>query len=244
MASWIVHLRVAERLLARIPGLDETLFAIGNIAPDSGIPDEKWEHFNPPAAVTHFQPGQDGPYRCGDLAFFRQYLLPARGTSLDPARFSFLFGYFCHLVTDNQWARRIGRPTQQRYAARFAADRWGMWEAVKRDWYGLDHAYVRSHPNSLFWRVFRHCQYTRRDLDFLPVEAVQQRIAYIQEYYQSHDPETDAMAAGPFVYLLPEELEEVVAETDRFCLDAYRLLWVEGINPGEEVSALALLVNC
>jgi hypothetical protein len=43
MASWIVHLRIAENLLAKFPELDERQFAIGNIAPDSGWPDEKWE---------------------------------------------------------------------------------------------------------------------------------------------------------------------------------------------------------
>lgn len=54
MAIWIAHLRLAENLLARIPNLDEAQFAIGNIAPDSGVPDEKWEHFDPPKEVTHF----------------------------------------------------------------------------------------------------------------------------------------------------------------------------------------------
>ena len=55
MASWITHLRVAENLLSQIEGLESSLFAIGNIAPDSGIPDEKWEKFNPPPEVTHFR---------------------------------------------------------------------------------------------------------------------------------------------------------------------------------------------
>lgn len=38
MATWIVHLRLAERLLPLIQGLDEAYFAIGSVAPDSGIP--------------------------------------------------------------------------------------------------------------------------------------------------------------------------------------------------------------
>ncbi len=53
MATWIVHLRIAENLLACIPALDAAQFAIGNVAPDSGIPDEKWEKFDPPPEVTH-----------------------------------------------------------------------------------------------------------------------------------------------------------------------------------------------
>ena len=45
MASWIVHLRVAEKLLKAWPKLDPAQFAVGNITPDAGIPDEKWEKF-------------------------------------------------------------------------------------------------------------------------------------------------------------------------------------------------------
>lgn len=243
MASWIVHLRVAEDTFSQISGLDEALFAIGNIAPDSGIPDEKWEHFNPPPEVTHFSLGKGADYRCADLDFFRKYLLPLRGKAVDPARFSFILGYYFHLLTDNNWARRIGRPTQKRYADQFAADRSGMWEAVKNDWYGLDHRYVQTHPDSLFWRVFRTCHYDRHDLDFLPLEAVQQRVAFIQEMYQQRDAETIALAAGPFVYLPPQELEAVVAETICLCQEAYRLLWVEGSHPGEAKSILALMAE-
>jgi energy-converting hydrogenase Eha subunit F len=40
MATWIAHLRLAENLLEKIEGLDAAWFAIGSIAPDSGIPDE------------------------------------------------------------------------------------------------------------------------------------------------------------------------------------------------------------
>lgn len=35
MASWMIHLRVADLLTDRIPGLDKTAFVVGNIAPDS-----------------------------------------------------------------------------------------------------------------------------------------------------------------------------------------------------------------
>jgi hypothetical protein len=43
MATWIVHLRLTENLLELIEGPDAAQFAVGNIAPDSGVPDEKLE---------------------------------------------------------------------------------------------------------------------------------------------------------------------------------------------------------
>jgi hypothetical protein len=47
MATWIIHLRIAENLIGLVPGLVEQEFVIGNIAPDSGIQDEKWEKYTP-----------------------------------------------------------------------------------------------------------------------------------------------------------------------------------------------------
>lgn len=232
MASWIVHLRIAENLLGQIAGLDEALFAIGNIAPDSGVPDEKWEKFEPPPEVTHFH--QNSQRReLGDLIFYRAYLQPLRRQD-DPLRFSFLLGYFCHLVTDNLWAVKIGRPTQVRYQAQFAADRDFIWE-VKKDWYGLDFLYVFSHPQSLFQRVFLGCTYERQDLPFLPPVAVQQRIAYIQEFYQSKSADVPELQR-PYEYLSQAEMDQFVAETSQFLVEVYQNFYQDSISISERVS--------
>jgi hypothetical protein len=61
MVSWIVHLRLAENLLGLIPdrsaersrrSLEPVSFAVGNIAPDPGMPGEKWEKSNPAILPT------------------------------------------------------------------------------------------------------------------------------------------------------------------------------------------------
>ena len=54
MASWMVHLRVADELLKKIENLDEQAFVMGNIAPDSGVLNEDWTIFQPPKDVSHF----------------------------------------------------------------------------------------------------------------------------------------------------------------------------------------------
>ena len=57
MASWMLHLRVAEKLLEHLNDIDETAFIVGNIAPDSGEPNEDWSKYFPPKNVSHFQIG-------------------------------------------------------------------------------------------------------------------------------------------------------------------------------------------
>ena len=195
MASWIVHLRIAENLLGLFPDLDPARCAVGNIAPDSGIPDEKWETFTPPTEVTHFG-NFPGAYRSlADMEFYRQYLLPLRGNgSTNPA--SFRIGYFFHLITDNLWSREIGIPTLKRYSAEFSADKDFIWE-VKKDWYGLDFIYVRDHPDSLFWRVFLTATPETGDLDFLLPEGVRRNVEHIQQYYQRTDAEIQALYERP-----------------------------------------------
>ncbi len=222
MATWIVHLRIAENLLNLIPDLDAGQFAIGNIAPDSGIPDEKWEKFEPPPEVTHFK-RNDGVHKdLADLDFYRGYLanLP-RG---ETGRFSFRLGYFFHLITDNLWTIHIGKPTQARYPEQFAADKNFIWE-VKEDWYGLDQRYVREHPDCIFWRVFLDTEPDSVDLDFLPPEALRHQLAHIKSYYQRRDKEIDAMCVRPFIYLSQTKMDDFVALSTRRLHGIYQCLW-------------------
>jgi len=238
MASWIVHLRIAEDLLAKIPALDESMFAVGNIAPDSGIPDEKWENFSPPPRVTHFQDSADVHRSCRDLDFYRCYMGKA-ALQPDPREFSFLLGYFFHLITDNLWSICVGRPTHERYIAQYEADKNFIWE-VKKDWYGLDFIYLHEHPESLFWRVFLHADYEGAPLDFMPDEAIWDRIAYIQQYYQRSDDGTLSMCKRPFIYLSKDEMDEFVRETSERVFAIYQYLFVNHGDTSGYGTALAI----
>lgn len=187
MGTWISHLRIAERLLEQRPDLDGPLFLIGNVAPDSGRPNADWTVFDPPKTVTHFlNPGEDEG-RIRDLEFYREWVRPldrpdpARS---DPARFSFVLGYFTHLVSDNLWMHLVGQPTQQAFAAEFAADRGAAWERVKDDWYGLDHKYLRDHPDNVFARRVVDAPNPVSPLPFLPTEALADRLDDLRTFYR------------------------------------------------------------
>jgi hypothetical protein len=222
MATWIAHLRIAENLLERIPNLDPGQFAIGNVAPDSGIPDENWEKFNPPPEVTHFKRSKSVHKEIADLDFYRGYL--ADISPDDTERYSFRLGYFFHLITDNLWTLDVGRPTSERWAKRFAADRKFIWE-VKKDWYGLDHIYVREHPECLYWRVFLDAQPASADLDFLPPEALPHQLKHIRSYYQLNDDEIQDMMTRPKNYLSKEQMDRFVDESTERIHAIYQLLW-------------------
>ena len=222
MATWIAHLRIAENLLERILGLDPGQFAIGNIAPDSGIPDENWEKFDPPPQVTHFKRSNSVHKDIADLDFYRGYLADVPPD--DVPRFSFRLGYFFHLITDNLWTIQVGKPTSERWAERFAADKKFIWE-VKEDWYGLDQIYVREHPDCLFWRVFLDSEPASAELDFLPSQALPHQLKHIKSFYQRDDDEIKTMMARPMIYLPKVEMDRFVADASERIYTIYQTLW-------------------
>ena len=236
MATWIVHLRIAENLLDLIPNLDAGQFAIGNIAPDSGVPDENWENFDPPPPVTHFLSPEKEWIGSADLTFFYDHLAEI-SPQYEVERFSFRLGYFFHLLTDNLWREKIFIPTKERFPEEFAADPKFIWE-VKEDWYGLDLIYVRDYPESLFWCVFLDAQPDACDLDYLPMAAVNQQLKHIKTFYQRQDEEVQESYRRPYIYLSQEEVDKFVDEVTQRLYRIYQALWVEKILIPDEKSIL------
>ncbi len=251
MASWIVHLRVAEKLLEEIKGLDWEEFGLGSVAPDSGIPDEKWEKFDPPAEILHFQsPNKvvgDGARRCNDLDFYKNHLLGVEWDGGEVDRFSFYLGYFFHLIVDNLWNKKIGEPTAKLYESKYKEkyeDKNSFFQKVKGDWYSLDFIHVREHPRSFFWQTFLKSEVTTSFLDFLPEDALKQRVDYIKTFYQRDDEGVDKLLDRPFEFLTKERMNAFVEEAAQMLVQIYELIWLQGIDVSEYQSALQLdIVN-
>ena len=149
MATWLAHLRVAELISAelRAPWLSEPDFLAGNIAPDCGIPVPGG--FDPPKEVTHWT--QRGKGHCDYERFYREMIA---GKSHDPHTLSFLLGYYCHLMADVLWVRRVNETCKELHRELYAADRAEYYRRVKPEWYANDHLYLREHPDCRVFREF------------------------------------------------------------------------------------------
>ena len=224
MTTWIGHLRITEALLSTIEGLDAAYFTVGSIAPDSGVWNEENQAYEPPVEVTHFHLGKEQKFRHADMSFYRQHMVPLNQTAVNNAERSFHLGYFFHLITDNLWSLQIGQPTKKHFPVQYEADPHFIWE-VKRDWYGLDFVYVRSHPDSLYWQLFLECDYEEDFLPFLSATAVQQRLDYIKTMYQRTDDEIEAKYGNrPNLYLSQSEIDNFVEETAQHLCDIFHYL--------------------
>lgn len=241
MTTWISHLRIAGNLLARIPDLDAAQFALGNVAPDSGIPDEKWEHFDPPKQVTHFlQEGGHSESDIHDLNFYRLHLI-GLNIHADNKRFSFRLGYFIHLLTDVLWARKVWRPAKDRFAKELRDERDRMVDEIKGDWYGLDFIYLQNHPEFVIWRIFLDAQPDSVSLDFLPRHAADQQLDHIKRFYQNQPQEHPDAFTRPYLYLSKLEMDEFVIDASDQLESIYHILWPFPPDLTSLKSALQLL---
>jgi hypothetical protein len=195
LATWIGHLRIAEKLLDQIPSLNEEGFTLGNLGPDSGVPNADWSEFDPPKEVTHFLRTGGGEDKIHDLEFYHSYL---QKTSPDGSfTYSYSLGYFFHLICDNLWTRRVWYTAKHQFAEEFSQNgKQYIWE-LKKDWYDLDHKYVRDNKASLFWRVLMPAPNPPALLPFLSEHAMHHSLDYIRHFYSQPDPTANLDRAYP-----------------------------------------------
>lgn len=196
MASWIIHLRIADALLDRLHA-EPAHFIAGNIAPDCGAVTEDGS-FDPDMHVTHFTPKGKG--ECDYLRFFEEY---AAGET-DLLRRSFYLGYFVHLMTDVLWVERIVVPTKIRLAPLYRADRAEFYRIVKKDWYDLDFRFLQRDPQFRSWQIF--CTLMDFENTFLPyygADHLRVQFRYIRAFYAG-----EADTERVFEHLTPEQADD------------------------------------
>lgn len=210
MASWMIHLRIADKLLDKIPNLSPIEFIMGNMAPDSGVPNEDWSAFTPSTTVSHFRT-DDGSFKKEiDLsAYTRQYFTPALREGYDEKQFSFYLGYYTHLLTDCLWTEYILAPCRDRFAAERAADKAGWIARMKEDWYDLDFLYLKKHPGFRAFRAYLgSVGFVNTYMDFFAPDAFDNRRAYITSFYLQENNNLDR----EYPYLTEAEADQFVED--------------------------------
>ena len=208
MASWMIHLRIADGLLDRIPGLDETAFVMGNIAPDSGVPNEDWSAYSPPKDVSHYKVKR-GNESVFDLdRFITEHFSPELICSYSLREFSFFLGYYAHLLTDMEWIKEVLYPSFAAHRDKAEKDRTAfVWE-LKRDWYDMDFRYLKEHPDFRAFRIYEQSDGFRNDLmDIFSEDAFCSRRKYICGYYRGEH----GNLYREYPYMTPEQADSFVS---------------------------------
>ena len=219
MATWMVHLRVADYFLDRFDKSCGDEFLIGSVAPDCGYGQkDSFSGFVPPTTVTHWT--ESGRKSEIDLdSFFATYLKNADVWG----EAAFYLGYFIHLLTDVKWSSEMYLPTRIKYHDEYAKNPEFLLE-IKKDWNDLDHRFLYENPA---FRAFdRFCR-IKEIGDYLPYYEpgqLKKQCGVIADYYKSFD--DIGRVYREYQYLTPERQNEFVG---LICQSVTRFLSAVGI---------------
>lgn len=113
MATWITHLMVADSVLQKLPWLDRRGFCVGNIAPDCNVENEDRTAFTPSREITHWMSGDKKIGSDADR-YLNEYVLKRLDEISSNEEYSFLLGYYSHLVADAEFQKNDPRPRKGR----------------------------------------------------------------------------------------------------------------------------------
>ena len=212
MATWMVHLRIADILLNKLDGLSETDFIVGNIAPDSGVPNEDWTVYTPSKDICHFKRADANSDKQIDIQkFINKYYTKELANTYDKKHLSFYLGYLTHLLTDIEWRNSVTLPTQEKYKHKFK-DNGFNWTAVKKDWYDLDFMFLRRNPDFEAFRIYYDAVgYENVFMTEFSKDAFDNRRNYITSFYKSEHRGIER----EYTYLTEQDMERFICD----CID-------------------------
>ena len=178
MATWVVHLRLADYFLKRIKNISPPEFVAGSVAPDCGYGEKDSPgKFDPPPSVTHWtRTGSKKDCRYAD--FYDTYL---DGKEKDKA-YWFYLGYYVHLITDIMWSSRVYLATLDKYPKE--AEDYGFIKKIKSDWNDLDYKYVVEHPKFPALSVLSNLGRVEDYLPYYKPNQLTEQIGNIAKYYK------------------------------------------------------------
>ncbi len=217
MASWMVHLRIADELLKTWGHLDETAFVMGNIAPDSGVPNENWTAYHPPKQISHFKTKPEEETFFDLESFCEQYFNENLIKQYSPKEYSFFLGYYVHLLTDVQWTDTVYLDLLNSHPEECAKDKHGLIWAAKGDWYDLDFLYLEQHPDFRTFSVYENAiNYENIFMDMFAKDAFENRRQYICWFYHG---DRHGDLHREYNYLTQAQADAFVERTVQYVLD-------------------------
>ncbi len=213
----MIHLRIADDLLMRLQRIDETAFVVGNIAPDSGVPNSDCSEFHPPKTVTHFYKETKSGRGIDVNSFCRSYFSEDLISRYSLREYSFFLGYYLHLLTDVRWTETILSGLNKDYQKAYAESKNELIEAAKKDWYDLDFLYLEKHPDFHAFSVYENAiGFDNVFMDIFSRDAFDNRRQYICGFYRS---EEHGDLYREYKYLTWDQSDAFVKDTSKLLLE-------------------------
>ena len=213
MASWMIHLRIADKLLDYLPGLAPIEFIMGNMAPDSGVPNEDWSAFSPSTAVSHYRVDDGKGRKLIEVhRYVENFFTPELRKSYNDQQYSFYLGYYTHLLTDVLWSELVAWPVRKQFPD-------ASWAEIKEDWYDQDFLYIKKHPGFRAFRAYLgSVGFVNRYMNFFAPDAFDNRREYITSFYlqkkENLDREYRYLTEGSANQFVDEAVHRILAHLE------------------------------
>ena len=211
MATWVIHLRVADALRNRwqpLQTLPELPFVVGNLVPDGGV--EVSPHvYVPDSATTHWTP--TGKKRDIDVeAFCRAYL---QNPALTPEQTAFYRGYEAHLRTDVEWIWQILKPLKQKLGiAHFTGTPYDG--RLRQNLTYLEQAFCRQAKSFQAWELAQQTKAFPNDvLPYYAEDTLTLKLQELRERYAEPvaPPEQYLVTAGQLDAFVRQTVEQIIS---------------------------------
>lgn len=184
MASWMLHLRIADALLTRFPQLEPTQFVAGNLAPDSGRMNADRMSYTPTKQLSHWKKPKEQGGAIQDELFAQRYLHPLPNK---PETCAFHLGYYAHLLTDQNFIATVFRPLRDKRIYELP-DATSFSEALKKDWYQTDLRYFAQNPELRSYHILQTIRdFPNSYFDYFAADAFTKKLREIQKAYRLAD---------------------------------------------------------
>ena len=214
LATWLAHLRIAEKVKERIPEIDLSYLMMGSVAPDSKVPDETDNNSNPPKELTHFELKQEeGKCKIDLDDFYKKYLAPSKIFTRSDNTRSFLWGYYFHLIADCLWVEKYLQPNQRLFDVQNHEEKEFI-DIMNEEIYALDFLYLKQKGNGII-ESFKSIKIDLTFFNEFKPSYINECHQKIVEYYEKEQYTLDRDCE---FYSL-EMIEEFINEATQKCLE-------------------------
>lgn len=212
MATWVTHLMIADNIIKQCNELDRHGFCVGNIAPDCNIENEDWTCFTPSREVTHWM-SKERKVASDCDTFCQEYILKRKSEIQSHEQYSFLLGYYAHLITDAafQWYIRDDKRVKDTWGRIYADENLCLrakgysedWDSVKKlisknermhEIYPMEAEYLRDNPTSGYLTEILPLKEFPDYIDYLPHGCIVRKIGVMGYLPELDETLTDPIA--------------------------------------------------
>lgn len=241
MPTWVTHLMVADGIMKQLSKLDRRGFCVGNIAPDCNVENEDWTAYTPSREITHWMQGETKSASDGD-AFYREYILKRREDIKTLEQYSFLLGYYAHLITDAAFEAfildgdRVGAAWRRIKAiddlCRRSAGMEQSWDSIRQlvpkekimcEIYEMEAEYLHDHPKSGYFTEILALKKFPDYIDYLPSGCIVRKIGVMGYIPEMNDKGMD------FITISKEELLSFVGSTTELLADKFKQMELQKV---------------